>query len=541
MREQARKIADGDTRALARAATGIENRDPEALAVLEDLAPLTGRATIVGVTGAPGAGKSTLVDALARALRQEGRTVGILAIDPTSRVSGGAILGDRIRMQAHHADPGIFIRSMATRGSLGGLARATGDIARLLDAAGRDYVIIETVGVGQDEIEIAGLAQVTVVVLVPGMGDDIQAIKAGIMEIADVFAINKSDHPGAERIEREIRSALELGTRPDRWTPPIFRTIATEGVGIPALLTAIQDYRAKHAPVPQGEPSLKAEIGIIGGSGLYSMPGFEAQEELSLDTPFGKPSDSYVLGELNGRKVAFLARHGRGHRLSPSELNFRANIFGMKTLGVERIVSLSAVGSLKEEHRPLDFVIPDQFVDRTRGRISTFFGDGLVAHISFGDPICPQLAEVVEGACRSAGVTAKRGGTYLCMEGPAFSTKAESNLYRSWGMDVIGMTNLQEAKLAREAEICYVTIAMVTDYDCWHPDHDAVTVNDIIAHLVKNAENACKVVSAAVAAMPAARCCKCGSALSHAILTDRSLVPAATLKKLEPIVGKYFV
>ncbi|HWQ56128.1 MAG TPA: S-methyl-5'-thioadenosine phosphorylase [Bryobacteraceae bacterium] len=541
MREQARKIADGDTRVLARTATGIENRDPDALAVLEDLAPLTGRATIIGITGAPGAGKSTLVDALARALRQEGRTVGILAIDPTSRVSGGAILGDRIRMQAHHADPGIFIRSMATRGSLGGLAQATGDIARLLDAAGRDYVIIETVGVGQDEIEIAGLAQVTVVVLVPGMGDDIQAIKAGIMEIADVFAINKSDHPGAERIEHEIRSALELGNRPDHWTPPIIRTIAPDGRGIPELLTAIREYRAKHAPVPQGESRLKAEIGIIGGSGLYSMPGFEAQEEISLDTPFGKPSDSYVLGELNGHKVAFLARHGRGHRLSPSELNFRANIFGMKTLGVERILSLSAVGSLKEEHRPLDFVIPDQFVDRTNGRISTFFGEGLVAHISFGDPICPQLADVVEGACQSAGVTAKRGGAYICMEGPAFSTKAESNLYRSWGMDVIGMTNLQEAKLAREAEICYVTIAMVTDYDCWHPDHDAVTVNDIIAHLVKNAENACKVVAAAVASMPAARCCKCGSALSHAILTDRSLVPAATLKKLEPIVGKYFV
>ena len=285
---------------------------------------------------------------------------------------------------------------------------------------------------------------------------------------------------------------------------------------------------------------MHAQIGIIGGSGLYSMPGFEAQEEVALDTPFGKPSDHYVLGELGGRKVAFLTRHGRGHRLSPSELNFRANIFGMKLLGVERILSLSAVGSLKEEHRPLDFVIPDQFVDRTRGRASTFFGEGLVAHISFADPVCPQLARVVEGACRAAGVGVKRGGTYLCMEGPAFSTIAESNLYRSWGMDVIGMTNLQEAKLAREAEICYVTIAMVTDYDCWHPDHDAVTVNEIIAHLVKNAENACKVVAAAVAAMPAARECKCGAALSHAIITDRSCVPPETLKKLGPIVGKYF-
>src|ERR1700682_6221974 len=207
----------------------------------------------------------------------------------------------------------------------------------------------------------------------------------------------------------------------------------------------------------------KAEIGIIGGSGLYQMPGFEAERETVLETPFGLPSDKYVLGRLEGRDVAFLARHGRGHRLSPSELNFRANIFGFKWLGVERIISLSAVGSLKEEHRPLDFVLPAQFFDRTRGRISTFFGDGLVAHISFADPVCPQLAEVARHSCQHAGVSVKKGGTYLCMEGPAFSTKAESKVYRSWGMDVIGMTNLQEAKLAREAEICYVTIALVTD------------------------------------------------------------------------------
>ncbi|MDE3167004.1 MAG: S-methyl-5'-thioadenosine phosphorylase [Acidobacteriota bacterium] len=286
---------------------------------------------------------------------------------------------------------------------------------------------------------------------------------------------------------------------------------------------------------------MKAEIGIIGGSGLYSMPGFEAQEEASIQTPFGAPSDNYVLGTLAGRMVAFLARHGRGHRISPSELNFRANIYGMKSLGVERIVSLSAVGSLKEEHHPLDFVLPDQFFDRTRGRVSTFFGEGLVAHISFSDPICPEMTRVVGAACRAAGVNVKEGGTYLCMEGPAFSTKAESNVYRSWGMDVIGMTNLQEAKLAREAEICYVTVAMVTDYDCWHPDHDAVTVNDIIAHLMKNAENACKVVAGAVAAMPAARACKCGSALSHAIITDRKAVPDATRKKLGILIDKYFV
>jgi 5'-methylthioadenosine phosphorylase len=246
-----------------------------------------------------------------------------------------------------------------------------------------------------------------------------------------------------------------------------------------------------------------------------------------------------MVGRLAGREVAFLARHGRGHQLSPSELNFRANIYGFKALGVERIISLSAVGSLKEEHHPLDFLIPDQFYDRTRGRASTFFGDGLVAHISFADPICPRLAEVVHAACLAEGVRVRRGGTYLCMEGPAFSTKAESNLYRSWGMDVIGMTNLQEAKLAREAEICYVTVAMVTDYDCWHPHHDAVTVNEIVGNLMKNAENAAKVVARAVAGMPDGRDCKCGSALEHAIITDRRLVPEATRKKLELLVGKY--
>ncbi|MEK7409151.1 MAG: S-methyl-5'-thioadenosine phosphorylase [Acidobacteriota bacterium] len=284
---------------------------------------------------------------------------------------------------------------------------------------------------------------------------------------------------------------------------------------------------------------MKAQIGVIGGSGMYSMPGFEAHEEARIDTPWGAPSDSFIVGALAGREVAFLARHGRGHRLLPSELNFRANIYGFKSLGVERIVSLSAVGSLKEEHRPLDFVLPDQFFDRTRGRASTFFGEGLAAHISFADPICPQLAEVVFQACLAEGVHARKGGTYLCMEGPAFSTKAESNVYRSWGMDVIGMTNLQEAKLAREAETCYVTVAMVTDYDCWHPDHDAVTVNEIIDHLIRNAGNAQKVVARVVASMPAARECKCGSALAHAIITDPKAVPEATRKKLELIVGKY--
>ena len=270
-------------------------------------------------------------------------------------------------------------------------------------------------------------------------------------------------------------------------------------------------------------------IGIIGDSGLYSIPGFTDKREIEVETPFGSPSDRYVVGTLAGQHVAFLARHGTGHRISPSELNFRANIFGMKKLGVERIISMSAVGSLKEEHRPLDFVIPDQFFDRTRGRISTFFGDGLVAHISFADPVCPVLSAVAEAAGKAVGVNAKRGGTYLCMEGPAFSTRAESNVYRSWGMDVIGMTNLQEAKLAREAELCYVSVAMVTDYDCWHADHDAVTVTDIIANLTKNAENAAKLIVEALTNIPATRDCKC----------DR--IPAATREKLDLLVGKYLV
>jgi 5'-methylthioadenosine phosphorylase len=542
MNEWARKIAEGDTRALARAATGIENGDPRALEVLAELQPRTGHAVIVGITGAPGAGKSTLVDAMARELRRRGRTVGIIAIDPTSRRTGGALLGDRIRMLGHHADAGIFIRSMATRGAAGGLARATANLATLLDAAGKDFVIIETVGVGQDEVEIAGIAQVTVVVLTPGMGDDVQAIKAGIMEIADVFAINKSDQPGAERTEREIQGMLSL--TPGGHQPPIIRTIATDGTGVSELLEAIGSHPRLVAPSPaqsKGANTLQAKIGIIGGSGLYSMPGFEAQEEVLVETPFGSPSDNFVIGKLAGHSVAFLARHGRGHRISPSELNFRANIYGLKKLGVERILSLSAVGSLKEEHRPLDFVVPDQFVDRTRGRISTFFGEGIVAHIGFADPICPQLAEVASEACASVGVNVKKTGAYLCMEGPAFSTRAESNLYRSWGMDVIGMTNLQEAKLAREAEICYVTIAMVTDYDCWHEEHDAVTVDNIIANLMQNASNACKVVAAAVERMPAERSCKCGSALAHAIITDRKAAPEATLRKLDLIVGKYFL
>ncbi|MGB0125728.1 MAG: S-methyl-5'-thioadenosine phosphorylase [Silvibacterium sp.] len=283
----------------------------------------------------------------------------------------------------------------------------------------------------------------------------------------------------------------------------------------------------------------QAEIGIIGGSGLYAMPGLTAVREERVETPFGDPSDAFVLGELEGRKVAFLARHGRGHRLLPSELNFRANIYAMKKLGVERIISVSAVGSLKEEHKPTDFVIPDQFIDRTFHRVSTFFGDGLVAHVGFGDPVCATVGKAIAEGCAREGVVGKAGGTYVCMEGPQFSTRAESNLYRSWGADVIGMTNLQEAKLAREAEICYATMAMVTDYDCWREGHDDVTVDQIVAVLHQNAANACKVVRAAVAAMPRERNCACAAALKFAMLTDPAVIPAETRKKLDLLVGKY--
>jgi 5'-methylthioadenosine phosphorylase len=283
----------------------------------------------------------------------------------------------------------------------------------------------------------------------------------------------------------------------------------------------------------------KAEIGIIGGSGLYAMPGLTNVREERVSTPFGDPSDAFVMGDLEGRKVAFLARHGRGHRLLPTELNFRANIYAMKALGVERILSVSAVGSLKEEHKPTDFVIPDQFIDRTFARVSTFFGEGVVAHVAFGDPVCPTVTSVFEKACAAVDVVGKKGGTYVCMEGPQFSTRAESNLYRSWGADVIGMTNLQEAKLAREAEICYATMAMVTDYDCWREGHDAVTVDQIVAVLHQNAENAAKVVKAAVGAMPTEKKCACGDALKYAILTDRKAIPAEARQKLSLLLDKY--
>ena len=282
-----------------------------------------------------------------------------------------------------------------------------------------------------------------------------------------------------------------------------------------------------------------AEIGIIGGSGLYAMPGLTGVREERVETPFGEPSDTFVLGELEGRKVVFLARHGRGHRILPSELNFRANIYALKKLGVERILSVSAVGSLKEEHKPTDFVIPDQFIDRTFNRTSTFFGDGIVGHVAFGDPVCAVVAQTLAAACEAEDLVGKSGGTYVCMEGPQFSTRAESNLYRSWGADVIGMTNLQEAKLAREAEICYATVAMVTDYDCWHEGHDSVTVDQIVAVLNQNAANAAKVVKAAVAAMPRERNCPCAAALKFAILTNPEVITAGTREKLELLIGKY--
>ncbi|MBI3404481.1 MAG: S-methyl-5'-thioadenosine phosphorylase [Acidobacteria bacterium] len=284
------------------------------------------------------------------------------------------------------------------------------------------------------------------------------------------------------------------------------------------------------------------QTGIIGGSGLYSMAGLEAVKEIRVRTPFGEPSDALVTGTLEGQRVAFLARHGRGHRILPSEINFRANIYAMKSLGVERIISVSAVGSLKEDLGPGEFLIPDQFYDRTRLRMATFFGNGLVAHISFDKPTCSVLSHQMGNACEAARVRVHRGGTYVCMEGPQFSTLAESNSYRQMNFHIIGMTNLTEAKLAREAEICYATVAMITDYDCWHPNHDAVTLESIIAVLNQNTENVQNVIRAALKkgfADAGGKSCKCRTALSHALVTDRKYIPAATKKKLVAIISKY--
>jgi len=288
-----------------------------------------------------------------------------------------------------------------------------------------------------------------------------------------------------------------------------------------------------------GASSEAVQIGIIGGSGLYNMPGLEKPRELRVKTPFGNPSDALVIGTLEGKRVAFLARHARGHRFLPTEINYRANIHAMKQLGVERIISVSAVGSLQENLKPLDFLIPDQFFDRTRHRVSTFFGDGVVAHVGFDKPVCAQLAGILGSACDSARVRVHRGGTYVCMEGPQFSTLAEAHVHRQLRFEVIGMTNVTEAKLAREAEICYSTVAMITDYDCWHPDHASVTLEEIISNLNKNSENAQNVIREAVRAMPAERSCKCGRALAHAIVTDPAVIPAATRTRLALIAGKY--
>ena len=283
----------------------------------------------------------------------------------------------------------------------------------------------------------------------------------------------------------------------------------------------------------------RAQIGIIGGSGLYDMADVSDREEVKVTTPFGEPSAPYLLGTLRGKRVAFLARHGGGHRVSPSELNFRANIFGMKTLGVEYILSASAVGSLKEEYKPADIVIPDQFFDRTKGRPSSFFGRGLVGHVGFAHPFCKILSGIAADSGKRAGATVHKGGTYVCMEGPQFSTLAESKLYRSWGMDIIGMTNLQEAKLAREAEICYTTIALVTDYDCWHPDHDSVTVEMVMSTLAKNAATAQQIIAGAVERFPYERTCECASALKYALVTRPEMVPDQVKQDLAPIIGRY--
>ncbi|TLD43347.1 MAG: 5'-methylthioadenosine phosphorylase [Candidatus Jettenia ecosi] len=280
-------------------------------------------------------------------------------------------------------------------------------------------------------------------------------------------------------------------------------------------------------------------IGIIGGSGLYNIEGIQEVKEVSIDTPFGKPSDSFMVGTLEGRKVAFLPRHGRGHMILPSELNFRANIYGMKKLGVEHIIAVSAVGSMKEEIKPLDIVIPDQFFDRTQGRVSTFFGEGIVGHVSFADPVCSTLANTLFNVAKSLGVRVHKGGTYLCMEGPLFSTRAESNVYRQWGVSIIGMTNLQEAKLAREAEICYSTLAMATDYDCWHIEEEPVTLEMIIANLNKNAETAKQILRGAIPKIEQKRSCSCATAVQNAIVTHKNMIPESVKKKLDVIFGKY--
>jgi len=297
--------------------------------------------------------------------------------------------------------------------------------------------------------------------------------------------------------------------------------------------------RKNSSSAKQPRTASQASIGIIGGSGLYSMAGITSPREIKVKTPFGEPSEAIVLGTLEGKRVAFLARHGRGHRILPGEINYRANIYAMKLLGVERIISVSAVGSLQEDLRPGEFLVPDQFVDRTRQRVSTFFGEGLVAHVSFAHPTCAQLSAALADASVHFGVKVHRRGTYICMEGPQFSTLAEANMHRQLHFEVVGMTNATEAKLAREAELCYSTIAMITDYDCWHPEHESVTASQIIATLNHNAENAQRVLREAVRALPSDRSCKCGAALKHALVTDMKQVPPVTKRRLAAILAKY--
>ncbi len=295
--------------------------------------------------------------------------------------------------------------------------------------------------------------------------------------------------------------------------------------------------KAKKSKAGGNKETIKTAI--IGGSGLYQMAGLTDTREVRVKTPFGDPSDAVVVGTLEGQRVAFLSRHGRGHRFSPSEINYRANICALKMLGAERIISVSAVGSLREDLPPLEFMIPDQFFDRTRGRVSTFFTGGIVAHVGFDKPTCPALSAHLAAACDRTGIKTHRGGTYVCMEGPAFSTIAESHTYRQLRFDVIGMTGVTEAKLAREAELCYATVALITDYDCWHPQHDAVTLNEILANMGRNTENVQRAIREAVRSLSGERGCKCGAALAHAIVTDRKVIPAATKKRLAPIIGKY--
>lgn len=280
-------------------------------------------------------------------------------------------------------------------------------------------------------------------------------------------------------------------------------------------------------------------VGVIGGSGLYELEGLEDLQTLSVKTPFGDPSDSYVVGHLEGVKLVFLPRHGRGHRIPPSSVNFRANIYGMKLLGVQWIVSVSAVGSMKESIDRGNMVIPDQFIDRTVSRPSTFFSDGIVGHVSFADPVCLRLSDTLFQAAKETGATVQRGGTYLCIEGPQFSTRAESKLYRSWGVDVIGMTNIPEAKLAREAEICYATIAFATDYDCWHPTAGEVSIGDVLQILARSTKTAQNVIRQAVKYLPDERNCPCATALRYALITDKKKIPEKIKKDLAPIIGKY--